>query len=1115
MTSQVACPTCGSQNAPDQRFCGTCGSPLTRACPSCGAQNPPQFAFCGTCGASLSRAPAAPAGHREERRRATVLFADVSGFTSLAERMDPEEVRTLANDLAGQMSEEVVRFGGTVLTVMGDAVMAVFGAPVAHEDDAERAVRAALSMRDSVKTPGELAAPLRLHIGINTGEVMTGVVGPDQRRDYTVMGDVTNTAARLQSAAGPGEVLVGRETHALTSHAIEYEELPPVAAKGKEDLVPAWRAVAARAAASERPTSNAPLVGRDAEIELVTTIWRQVTEEARPHVVTILGPAGIGKSRLLHELRPSFEVAGRLIRGRSLPYGDTTGYGALSQHVAKAAGILDSDPAPAAAQKLRARVVELLGPEAAEVASHLAVLMGLEAAGSPDKQPLFASVRRFVEALARERPTVLAFEDAHWAEPVLLELVQTLASRIRDVPLLILVLSRPELHETAPSWGGGLGRYTAVRLEPLGEDLARELALSLLRRSDSAETAVDELVRTGGGNPLFLEELAASLAENAARTAAGLPTSVQAIIAARLDALPDAERETLQDASVIGRSFWRGTLLAFERDPDALEASLEGLEDRDLIRRLPVSRFAGDPEYQFKHVLTREVAYETLSRADRRARHRVVAEHLERASGDRLRESSSLLAHHWREAGEPAKAATYMLTAAEAASRAWAKREAVELYGEAIGLLEGRDDELRQEAMLARARTRIDAGDYATAIEEDLDALLQEATGSRLALALLNRTRAAFWLARVADAHRFGEAAAELASELGDVELESRAQAVLAESAGMDGDLPRAVELMIRVADQWPVDRRDGDYAYALGQLGLYHYWRGEGEEALRSAREGFEIGVETSNLFAAVNSASHAGMALVLLSRHEEAFEWLQRAVLLGREWEVLPRLTGRATNMWAGTLLELGDLAEARRLSEEALEMGRAASFPGATVSARIDLLFADIAAGDIGRAEKALPELLEAAGSTGGWHQWLWTGRLSEAGAETDLSAGRPEDALRAAGESLERALRAGRRKYEARARNTAGRALLALGRLEEAQAELGRAVAAGEALGSVPTTWPAMVALARSLELQGKEEEASALLTGLRERVEGFAGTLHETRRRSFLAQPELADLLSPR
>jgi class 3 adenylate cyclase len=1113
MSDPVPCPSCGTPNPPEQRFCGSCGTSLQRPCPVCGTPNPLGYAFCGTCGSALEPPePTRPAEDaREERRLATVLFADLSGFTALSEKLDPEDVKALAHELAERMGQEVRTFGGTVVSVMGDAIMAVFGAPVTHEDDAERAVRAALAMRDSIQAETGPGLPLQLHIGLNTGEVMAGLIGPEERREYTVMGDVTNTAARLQSAAPPGTILVGRDTYLATAHVIDYEQVEPVAAKGKEETVPAWRVLAARGKPAERAPSGTPLVGRKAEVDLLERLWRQVVEENRPRLVTLIGPPGIGKSRLIRELTSPVEREGRLIKGRCLPYGETTGYDAFSQQVEQAAGILDSDPVPLARMKLNGLVRQVVPEEDAEqVAEHLQIVLGLSTKGAPDKQLLFFSVRRVVEGLAQARPTALAFEDIHWAQPALLELLESLAGRVREVPLLLLTAARPELLDAHPTWGGGLAAYTAISVQPLNEGESRELAISLMT-SHGPEESLEPLIQTGGGNPLFLEELAASVEERTAGVASSLPTTVQAIIAARLDALPAEERRVLREASIVGRYFWRGALLALDGEAAALDRSLDSLEARDLIRRQRQTRLAGDPEFLFKHILTQEVAYQALPKAARRRGHAAVARYLEEAMGERARDSASLIAYHWKESGENAKAARYLMTAAEVASRAWAKQEAIGLYTEAIGLLGEEERVLRPTAQLALAITRIDAGDFTEGLQE-LDAVIPELDGRERALAMLDRARGWYWLADAEQTHRHADEAAAAAREIEDAELEARALAVLGEAAGMDGDTQRSNELSTQALSLWPVEKRDGAYAHSLGQAALGHYWRGDHQRALELGRQAYELGLKASSLAGVINGAAHVALALIGLSRHEEGIDWLARAVEFGREMEPIPRFSARALNMWGGALREIGDLGRARSLNEEALEYGTRAGFLGAEVSARIDLLFVDLEEGEVGRAEASLPELLQAAERSKGWHQWLWTVRVLAARAEAALLAGKPEDAADAAHETLEHAVRPGRLKYACLARTVLGRALLQLRRPDESASQFRLAVEDAERVGHAPTLWPALAGLAEALGALGDDSAEEKARLRARQAIQEFAAGLTTDHRQTLLSNPALAPVL---
>jgi predicted ATPase len=493
-------------------------------------------------------------------------------------------------------------------------------------------------------------------------------------------------------------VLVGEETHAAARNPIEYRPAPPVSAKGKAAPVRAWLAVRAVAAIGERPTAPVPMVGRERELSVLTGIWDRVVQERRPHLVTVFGPAGIGKSRLGLEFAEHVAShGGRAMRGRSTPYGASSPYSAFAQHVKQVAQVFDSDELPDAQEKLRAALAELVDPAAAEDhAAHLAILIGLETERDvADRSTLFFAARVFVEALASQAPTLLLFEDIHWADASLLDLLETLAARVRDVPLLLLALARPELLSSKPGWGGGLPAYTAFPLDPLPKDASEELAERLLGRGDARVSRAGAIADTAEGNPLFIEELAASVTERSDAEADELPTSVQAIIAARLDALPREECGVLVDASVVGRVFWRGALARMTAR-DELSRILGSLEERDLVRQEAVSRIQGDQQFAFKHALLQEVAYLRLPRAARRERHAAVAAYLEETTAG-VGQSNEALAHHWREAGEHDRAVDCLLVAADQAGRGWAKEHAVALYRAALQLIPAVDEELRRE----------------------------------------------------------------------------------------------------------------------------------------------------------------------------------------------------------------------------------------------------------------------------------------------------------------------------------------------------------------------------------------------------------------------------------
>jgi predicted ATPase/class 3 adenylate cyclase len=636
-----------------------------------------------------------------------VLFADLVGFTARSERLDPEDVRAIQTPYFQRVRAEIESCGGTVEKFIGDAVMGVFGAPVAHGDDPERAVRAALAIRDGV---AELSAAtpnldLQVRVAVNTGEAIVALDADMAQGEGLVAGDVVNTASRLQGFAPVNGVLVGEETYRATRSIVEYEAVEAVSVKGKSAPVTAWLALSATAPPGERRGQRHPFVGRSHELGLLQRIWDQAVAEQRPHVVTVFGPAGIGKSRLAAEFSESVnESGGRAIRGRSVPYGETATYGAFTQHVKQIAHIFDSDLTAEAWTKLEDTTASLVGNgDSAQVAEHVGSLIGLETeASAAGREDLFYSARRLIEGLARRQPTLLVFEDVHWADAGTLDLLEALASRLRDVPLVIFALARPELLERKPSWGGGLPGYTALPLNPLGQQQAQELAERLLANTGFEPAAI---VGTAEGNPLFIEELAASVLERGDDGTDDLPTSIRAIVAARLDALPAAERGVLLDASVVGKVFWREALVQMGSGGERLGELLDSLEGRDFVRREAVSRLRGEQQFSFKHELIRDIAYATLPRPARRDRHATVAEFLE-ATTPEIAAASSALAHHWREAGEPVRAADQLVMAGDQAGRGWAKGEAVAFYREALAILP-EDERERRRAVTRRQAVAI------------------------------------------------------------------------------------------------------------------------------------------------------------------------------------------------------------------------------------------------------------------------------------------------------------------------------------------------------------------------------------------------------------------------
>ncbi|MEA2272956.1 MAG: hypothetical protein QOI98_1664, partial [Solirubrobacteraceae bacterium] len=513
------CPSCSTENPAQARFCLACGTPLALSCAACGESLPPQAKFCMACGTPVATSDAVTAPARgtpgaavpspfptpesppEERRQVTVLFADLSGYTAIAERLDPEQVKRLVDRSLSRLQEEVDRYGGKVDKFIGDNVMALFGAPVAHEDDPQRAVRAALGMQAAMAEINERlehdhGVSFALRVGINSGEVLAGAVGAS----YTVTGDVVNVASRLQSAAEPGTVTVGERTYRATSDAVEYRALPPLTLKGKAEPVAAWQAIGVASEATGRRAARveSPLVGREDELSLLMDVQTRTMRERRAHLMTVVGQAGVGKSRILREFESSLEqleVAPAFRQGRCPAYGAGVVYWAFGEILRKECGIVEGDPSDVAWEKLSARLDAVLREtgEPEEGRSRKVTLvgrmLGIEPAqGARDgadedprraREAFFSAVRSCVEGMALERPLVLAFEDIHWADGGMLDLIEHVARFVR-APVLVLCLTRHELLERRPEWVSGRRTETLTFLEPLSGDQARELVEALL-----------------------------------------------------------------------------------------------------------------------------------------------------------------------------------------------------------------------------------------------------------------------------------------------------------------------------------------------------------------------------------------------------------------------------------------------------------------------------------------------------------------------------------------------------------------------------------------------------------------------------------------------------------
>ncbi|MBA3736487.1 MAG: AAA family ATPase [Actinobacteria bacterium] len=702
-----------------------------QVCTVCGEENPERARFCLSCGHAL----VADARASEERKVVSVLFVDLVGFTDRSDRADPEDVRATLRPYHERVKADIERFGGTVEKFIGDAVMAVFGAPVAHEDDAERAVHSALRVLGTIDDLREEGVELAVRAAVSTGEAVVAIGAHPERGEGIVTGDVVNTAARLQASAAVGTAVVDEATMRSTEAAIAFEALEPVSAKGKKDPIPVWRAVHARSRVGQpEAATRTPFIGREHERRLLLETFLRAERESSVQLATVVGEPGIGKSRLVTEIRSALDDRPEIVtwrHGRCLPYGEGITFWALGEIVKAEAGILESDDQGEAASKLEEMVSTLFGDESdrAWFVSRLAPLVGAGGDGAAaNREESFTAWRRFLEAIAARRSCVFVLEDLHWADAPLLEFLEELLDWSPPVPLLLLCTARPELFERSPSWGGGKRNATTISLSPLSTEEAAKLLHALLEKTLlPAETQAVLLERTGG-NPLYAEQFARMLAERGGAADLAVPETVHALIAARLDTLSPELKALVQDASVVGRIFWSGSIAAIGRqERDEVRRSLNELVRREFVRPIRVSSLEGEDEFSFWHALVRDVAYQQIPRSPRAEKHLAAAAWVEDIADERLEDQAEILVYHYGQALELFEASGdrrpdvaerlvgFLLLAGDRATQL--DTEAAEAYFRRALALSEHDEPARATALARLAPVLGERGEVAEGIE--------------------------------------------------------------------------------------------------------------------------------------------------------------------------------------------------------------------------------------------------------------------------------------------------------------------------------------------------------------------------------------------------------------
>jgi len=1002
----MICPKCGFDCPAEFGFCPRCGTLLQQACPKCGFQVPAEFAFCPKCGTAVA-APTVAAERNtqamlshavqrlipkewadrllatrgqvsQERRVVTILFSDVRGSTAMAERLDPEDWAEIMNGAFEFLIPPIYHHEGTVAQLLGDGLLAFFGAPISHEDDPERAIRAGLEIAAGVLTYAEKLQEERgvsgfdVRVGINTGLVVIGEMGSDLRVAYTAMGDAINLAARMEQNAPPGGVLITHDTYRHVRGVFDVLPQEPLLLKGKAEPVQTYLVQAAKPRAFRLETRGVEgvetrTIGREAELQVLQDAYFDAVEGYETRVAMVSGDAGVGKSRLLYEFLNWAELRPEhfwIFKGRASAETRVVSYAVLRDLFSNRFEILESDSPATALAKFRAGMKDFLEPDRADLVGQL---VGFDFSASEAVSKLLGSdsfaqlanayLQQYVRSLVAQQPMVVLLEDMHWADDSSLDWIDQLVAHLPEVRLLVVCLARPALFERRPNWGEGREAYVHLAMKPLSRRHSRALVAEVLKKAEAIpDDLCDLIVDSAEGNPFYVEELIKMLLEEGVIVRGEehwqvelprlkelhVPPTLTGVLQARLDSLPREAKEVLQRASVVGRVFWDGAVSALAADQAAPERTsiaplLDAVREREFVFRRERSSFAGSEEYIFKHLILHDVTYQTVLLRLRRSYHKQVAVWLEANAGERVSEYAGLIAEHYERAGESRLAAEWLERVVQAAGRGGAFREVLAAGEKALALLP-EDRKAARGALLAEmgeaegrlgnfpgARDRLTAG---------LELAREAGDHSTAAKALSLLAYLCYMEGNLAEISGFGSEALALARAAGDLGEEARALSMLGIGADAQPHQPDSNLARSYYEQSLAVSRQEGDRRRAgacLTNLGELWRARGEWSRAARYYEESLAEFAEMGNRHLMPITLFDLGEVAAAQNDPAKATRYFQESLDISQEFGMRVSVA-LALGGLGHVAVVAGDVASARSFLRQALSEGRAIGNPNA---------------------------------------------------------------------------------------------------------------------------------------------------------------------------------------